>query len=29
MTALFADFKGSMELMGDLDPDEPRALVEI
>ncbi|HYR79128.1 MAG TPA: adenylate/guanylate cyclase domain-containing protein, partial [Candidatus Dormibacteraeota bacterium] len=28
MTALFADIKGSMELMADLDPEEARALID-
>ena len=28
MTALFADIKGSMELMEDLDPEEARATVD-
>jgi ribosomal protein L40E len=28
VTALFADIKGSMELMEDLDPEEPRAIVD-
>src|SRR5215831_13017181 len=28
VTALFADIKGSMELMEDLDPEEARALVD-
>ena len=28
MTALFADIKGSMELMEDLDPEEARAIVD-
>ena len=28
VTALFADIKGSMELMEDLDPEEARAIVD-
>src|SRR5262245_2912986 len=28
VTAVFADIKGSMELMADLDPEEPRAIVD-
>jgi class 3 adenylate cyclase len=28
VTALFADIKGSMELMEDLDPEEARAVVD-
>ena len=28
VTALFADLKGSMELMEDLDPEEARAIVD-
>ncbi len=28
MTALFADIKGSMELMEDLDPEDARAIVD-
>src|SRR5713226_48620 len=28
VTALFADIKGSMELMEDLDPEEPRAVID-
>ena len=28
MTALFADIKGSMELIEDLDPEEARAIVD-
>jgi class 3 adenylate cyclase len=28
VTALFADIKGSTELMRDLDPEEPRAIVD-
>jgi class 3 adenylate cyclase len=27
VTALFADIKGSMELMEDLDPEEARAII--
>src|SRR3954453_13484353 len=28
VTALFADIKGSMEVMRDLDPEDPRAIVD-
>jgi hypothetical protein len=27
VTALFADIKGSMKLVGDLDPDEERSII--